>query len=63
MDDLDRPERVKFLALIDKLREIGLGTDISLPQVSPDCKFLDILIKFSIACGCGRSVQWQKLFA
>lgn len=34
MDELDSPERVKFLTVIDKLREIGVGFDISLPQVS-----------------------------
>ena len=33
MEDFDKPERAKALSVIDKLREIGVGSDISLPQV------------------------------
>ncbi|KAL9090190.1 MAG: hypothetical protein Q9159_002089 [Coniocarpon cinnabarinum] len=33
MDELDRPERVKYLSVIDKIRETGVTKDISLPQL------------------------------
>ena len=34
MDDLDNSERTKQLEMIDQLRELGVGEDISLPQVN-----------------------------
>ncbi|MCJ1259264.1 hypothetical protein MMC24_007100 [Lignoscripta atroalba] len=33
MDDLDNSERTKQLEMIDQLRELGVGEDISLPQL------------------------------
>ena len=35
LNELDRPERVKYLSVIDKIRETGVTKDISLPQVFP----------------------------
>ena len=33
MDQLDSPERLEQLEKIDRLRELGVGEEISLPQV------------------------------
>jgi len=34
VDHMDSPERVKQLEKIDQLRELGVGEEINLPQVS-----------------------------
>jgi len=33
-NELDNDDRVRVLAIIDQLRELGVNEDISLPQVS-----------------------------
>ena len=37
VNDFDTPERSKQLEIIDRLHELGLGKDISLPLVSGFC--------------------------
>lgn len=34
MEDLDTPDRIRVLRIIDQLRELGVSEDISLPQVN-----------------------------
>lgn len=36
VEDLDNEDRVRVLGIVDKLRELGVNEDISLPQVRPD---------------------------
>ena len=33
VDDLDNERRVRILGIIDKLRELGVSENVSLPQV------------------------------
>ncbi|KFZ15072.1 hypothetical protein V501_02889 [Pseudogymnoascus sp. VKM F-4519 (FW-2642)] len=33
MEDLDTPDRIRLLRIIDQLRDLGVSEDISLPQV------------------------------
>ena len=33
-NELDNDDRVRVLAVVDKLRELGINEDVSLPQVS-----------------------------
>jgi GTPase SAR1 family protein len=35
--DLDNEQRLRILGIIDKLRELGVSENVSLPQVSPPC--------------------------
>lgn len=35
VEDLNSQDRVRVLGIIDKLRELGVNEDISLPQVRP----------------------------
>jgi GTP cyclohydrolase I len=60
VDDIDNPDRVKVLGIIDKFRELGVNEDISLPQVC-DHHFVKNPANMTIACGCRRSIQWQVL--
>lgn len=55
MEDLEGKERGKFFAVIDNLRDIGLGSDISLPQVRREepCFFNQTSSDLLLACGCG----------
>ena len=34
VNELDNDNRIRVLAIIDKLRELGINEDVSLPQVS-----------------------------
>jgi hypothetical protein len=34
MEDLDTPDRIRVLRIIDQLRDLGVSEDISLPQVN-----------------------------
>ena len=34
MEDLDTPDRIRLLRIIDHLRDLGVSEDISLPQVN-----------------------------
>jgi hypothetical protein len=35
--DLDNEQRLRILGIIDKLRELGVGENVSLPQVGTHC--------------------------
>jgi hypothetical protein len=39
--DLDNEQRLRILGIIDKLRELGVGENVSLPQVGTPCSNLN----------------------
>lgn len=55
--DFETPERTKQLEIIDKLHELGLGKDISLPLVCRLCEPLRafLVLTLLLACGCWGS--------
>lgn len=36
--DLDNEQRLRILGIIDKLRELGVSENVSLPQVRTPCR-------------------------
>lgn len=42
IDDMDSPDRVRVLGIIDQFRELGINEDISLPQVKTPRWALDV---------------------
>lgn len=56
-DELDSPLRTKYLGVIDRMRELGINNEISLPQVGlavPSAVRVDTYL--ITACRCRRPV-------
>jgi hypothetical protein len=54
--DLDNERRLRILGIIDKLRELGVGENVSLPQVRISRCYIGLGIDFKQACGRWRSI-------
>ena len=65
VEDLDNEDRVRVLGIVDKLRELGVNEDISLPQVSTGGSpfAVDKRVDCSTACCRWRSIEWKIVAA